>query len=751
LLMGQDVDLFRFATPIFNLGFSYTQEFPILPPLVATVTGRVGASFFLTFGYDTFGVREAFASHNVLDVFDGFFVDTAGSAVLVSASLAVGAALNFVIASGGVEGGLFANVALRLHDPNGDGKLRWKEARDVLATDPLRLFEIRGTVIARLYAWLQIAGMPRTVLDLVPPIDVLALPGALPGTAPTFPPPAPGPAPVPDSPMRLSASVGVVTLAHGFTPPANNPPPAGVEFPAGFVTFQVGGLEPGGSTVVTLSLPWLNALDNGRITTYYKFGRTRDNPTPHWYSFMFDGTTGAKIRTQVRQRVTEGNLETEFLSTVTLYLIDGERGDDDLTANGVIVDPGAPAVAPVPAPAATSPVVIPPAPSTVGVFAPGTATWYLRDSNTPGAPDITPFAYGASGWQPVVGDWNGDGTTTIGVFDPTTATWYLKNSNTPGAPDYKPFAYGMPGWIPVVGDWDGDGITTIGVVDPTTMTWYLRNSNSPGAPDYKPFAYGASGWIPVVGDWDGDGSTTIGVVDPATMTWYLKNSNSPGAPDIAPFAYGGVGDIPTVGDWQGTGTTSIGVFNTISGDWKLRNSNSPGAPDITRFAYGAPGWTPVPGRFSADVQLLLAAGGAGAGAAPISQTAVDVTVAVALDRLQQAGVNPAVLDRLKGVTAVLQELPPGQLGVVLPQDRQMVLSPDGAGYGWFVDPTPGQDEEFADGLALPAGAADGREDLLTAVLHELAGLAGLAEDGNLLAAGQRNTQALDRIFAAAQQ
>ena len=404
-----------------------------------------------------------------------------------------------------------------------------------------------------------------------------------------------------------------------------------------------------------------------------------------------------------------------------------------------------------PPPATTLPVVIPFAPSTVGVFAPGTATWYLRDSNNPGAPDITPFAYGASGWQPVVGDWDGDGTTTIGVFDPTTATWYLKNSNSPGAPDIAPFAYGAPGWIPVVGDWDGDGSATIGVVDPTTMTWYLKNSNSPGAPDSKPFAYGASGWIPVVGDWDGDGTTTIGVVDPATMTWYLKNSNSPGAPDIAPFAYGGVGDAPIVGDWQGTGATTIGVFNTISGDWKLRNSNSPGAPDIAPFAYGAPGWTPVPGRFSAGVQLLLAAGGAGSGAAPISQTAVEVTVAGALDRLQQAGVNQAVLDRLKGVTAVLQQLPAGQLGVVLPQARQIVLSPDGAGYGWFVDATPGQDEEFADGLALPAGAADGREDLLTAVLHELAGLAGLAEDGNLLAAGQRHTQALDRIFAAAQQ
>jgi hypothetical protein len=50
-----------------------------------------------------------------------------------------------------------------------------------------------------------------------------------------------------------------------------------------------------------------------------------------------------------------------------------------------------------------------------------------------------------------VGDWDGDGTTTVDVVDPATMTWYLRNSNTPGAPDVTPFAYGMPAWTPVAG------------------------------------------------------------------------------------------------------------------------------------------------------------------------------------------------------------------------------------------------------------------------------------------------------------
>jgi hypothetical protein len=41
---------------------------------------------------------------------------------------------------------------------------------------------------------------------------------------------------------------------------------------------------------------------------------------------MYDGTTGAVIN---------GN-------EITLHLVDGKRGDHDLTANGEIVEPGAP-------------------------------------------------------------------------------------------------------------------------------------------------------------------------------------------------------------------------------------------------------------------------------------------------------------------------------------------------------------------------------------------------------------------------
>src|SRR5262249_953245 len=37
----------------------------------------------------------------------------------------------------------------------------------------------------------------------------------------------------------------------------------------------------------------------------------------------------------------------------------------------------------------------------VGQFGQRPATWYVRYSNAPGAPDVAPFVYGGGGWKPV--------------------------------------------------------------------------------------------------------------------------------------------------------------------------------------------------------------------------------------------------------------------------------------------------------------------------------------------------------------
>ncbi len=122
---------------------------------------------------------------------------------------------------------------------------------------------------------------------------------------------------------------GVVATAN----PSPNDAPAGVEFAAGFLEYEIRNVLPGGATTIRIF-----TAPGASFTTYYKYGPTPDELTPHWYEFLYDGTTGAEIA---------GNV-------ITLHFVDGRRGDDDLTANGVIVDPGAPggAAPPVGAPRA---------------------------------------------------------------------------------------------------------------------------------------------------------------------------------------------------------------------------------------------------------------------------------------------------------------------------------------------------------------------------------------------------------------
>ena len=100
-------------------------------------------------------------------------------------------------------------------------------------------------------------------------------------------------------------------------------PPTGTTFPVGCFSFGVQGVTPGAVVPVTFYLP-----SGVRVNDYQKYGPTAQNTAMHWYLFTYDGRIGARI---------SGNI-------VTLYFVDGSRGDGDLRVNGYIADPGAPAL-----------------------------------------------------------------------------------------------------------------------------------------------------------------------------------------------------------------------------------------------------------------------------------------------------------------------------------------------------------------------------------------------------------------------
>src|SRR4029077_12213262 len=58
LLLGQDVDLFRWDMPQLDLNLSINQEFPVLGPIDVSFGGTLHIHAQAGFGYDTFGLRQ---------------------------------------------------------------------------------------------------------------------------------------------------------------------------------------------------------------------------------------------------------------------------------------------------------------------------------------------------------------------------------------------------------------------------------------------------------------------------------------------------------------------------------------------------------------------------------------------------------------------------------------------------------------------------------------------------------------------
>ena len=78
--------------------------------------------------------------------------------------------------------------------------------------------------------------------------------------------------------------------------------------------------------------------------------------------------------------------------------------------------------------------------------------------------------YGATGWTPLVGDWNGDGKSEIGIYK--DAVWYLDYGGS-GVIDANTryYQFGAAGWTPLIGDWNGDKKDEIGIYK--DGNWYL--------------------------------------------------------------------------------------------------------------------------------------------------------------------------------------------------------------------------------------------------------------------------------------
>ncbi|MDZ7583788.1 MAG: IPTL-CTERM sorting domain-containing protein [Thiobacillus sp.] len=114
-----------------------------------------------------------------------------------------------------------------------------------------------------------------------------------------------------------SVSQFIPLTGHTASPPAGTAP-VGVSFPHGLFDFITGGCTAG--STITMIVTYPQALPPG--TVYWKYGPTPTDGSYHWYQLP---------------AVIAGN-------TATFSITDGGLGDDDLTADGTIVDQGGPGV-----------------------------------------------------------------------------------------------------------------------------------------------------------------------------------------------------------------------------------------------------------------------------------------------------------------------------------------------------------------------------------------------------------------------
>ncbi len=98
--------------------------------------------------------------------------------------------------------------------------------------------------------------------------------------------------------------------------PSPSDGPANVQFPLGFVGFDVAGVLLGESIKSTLILE-----AGAQANSFYRFGRSVADATPQWYPFLSDGQTGAKI----------------YGNRLVVQLVSGGRGDDEPATDGVSV------------------------------------------------------------------------------------------------------------------------------------------------------------------------------------------------------------------------------------------------------------------------------------------------------------------------------------------------------------------------------------------------------------------------------
>lgn len=117
-----------------------------------------------------------------------------------------------------------------------------------------------------------------------------------------------------------------------------------------------------------------------------------------------------------------------------------------------------------------------------GVYAEGTAQWYILPASIPGGSTISANGFGLID-QPVVGDFDGDQLTDLALYSLINGVSGLEARWRTFESDFGYYSPGLVTWgfggaEPVPGDYNGDGLTDLAVYYGQLGNWYILYSGS---------------------------------------------------------------------------------------------------------------------------------------------------------------------------------------------------------------------------------------------------------------------------------
>ena len=205
---------------------------------------------------------------------------------------------------------------------------------------------------------------------------------------------------------------------------------------------------------------------------------------------------------------------------------------------------------------------------------------------------------------------------------------------------------------------------------------------------------------------------------------YVADVTGDGLLDLITNGNEGTAVFPGVGDGTFDDRFAYGINFTLAADFDNDDD-----PDILGSSFGS---NMVYLPHNAGIQALSLRAGQTAGqqnSQPLQTQQLQPIIDAAKERWKAAGLPAEELARMDDVSIRIADLNGDLLGYTIAQPTDSVIWIDStaAGIGWFIDATPGSDEEFSpsDGLAPSDSLAARGIDLLTTVLHEMGHLLGL--------------------------